>query len=320
MPQSSKNNINNFELRPPPARPKGRKPRTKVPDSRYHKKWFFARGGIAVGVPYIWNLQDEAKSLPLSTATYIESVGKMQSILPQEIGQGALASTSQLAKRAKKLAPKKANQVLARDSVEEASQSLGGESQAGPRKGNAVAAKPLLPSYDGRYLELPYELPNLEVTSKAPWNTSRFHFHVVKPLLSKKVAARHAPFRDRYASFTQSAKHMNKVKDAAVEAEKSWVSEKEEMQARYKDLEMTSVGDILETTQALQKEKEMALASAATEAKAGHVEYARRTIRDFLHSPSYTTKMGCECVAYQTHVFIHRKEEFPELVRIYAAE
>ncbi|GAA0185078.1 hypothetical protein LIER_32366 [Lithospermum erythrorhizon] len=36
----------------------------KVPDGRHHKKWFFAQGGMVVGVPYIWTLQDEAKSLP----------------------------------------------------------------------------------------------------------------------------------------------------------------------------------------------------------------------------------------------------------------
>ncbi|GAA0169922.1 hypothetical protein LIER_24300 [Lithospermum erythrorhizon] len=110
---------------------------------------------------------------------------------------------------------------------------------------------------------------------------------------------------------------LKKVKAAAVEAEISWVTKKAEMQARYEDLERTSVGDILKTTQLLQKEKEMALASAAAKAKVARVEYAKRTIQDFLHSPNYSTKVGRECATYLTHVFTHGKEEFPKLVHIY---
>ncbi|GAA0185076.1 hypothetical protein LIER_32364 [Lithospermum erythrorhizon] len=64
----------------------------------------------------------------------------------------------------------------------------------------------------------------------------------------------------------------------------------------------------------------MALASAAAEAKVAPTEYARKTIRDFLNSPNYSGKMGRECAANLTHVITHRKEEFPDLVRIFAAE
>ncbi|GAA0165372.1 hypothetical protein LIER_39966 [Lithospermum erythrorhizon] len=126
------------------------------------------------------------------------------------------------------------------------------------KKGKVVMPEASVPSYDRKYLDLPYRLANLEVTSEAPWNTHRFHFHAVKPLLLKKVAARLAPLKDPYAAFAQSSKHMNedliteraeheklskvveecdqkleaalaelkRVKDASVEAEKSWVAEK----------------------------------------------------------------------------------------------
>ncbi|GAA0165688.1 hypothetical protein LIER_21021 [Lithospermum erythrorhizon] len=54
-------------------------------------------------------------------------------------------------------------------------------------------------------------LPNLEVTSKAPWDNRKFHFHVVKPLLLKKVVAWYPPLSDPYVVFAQSAKHMTKA-------------------------------------------------------------------------------------------------------------
>ncbi|GAA0157946.1 hypothetical protein LIER_15099 [Lithospermum erythrorhizon] len=79
------------------------------------------------------------------------------------------------------------------------------------RKGKATAAGPSLPSYDGRYLDLLYALNNLRVDEESPWNTRRFHFHAVKPLLSKKVAARYTPLRDPHAAFAQSVKHMNEA-------------------------------------------------------------------------------------------------------------
>ncbi|GAA0154316.1 hypothetical protein LIER_12333 [Lithospermum erythrorhizon] len=80
----------------------------KVPKGRHHKKWFFAREGMAFGVPYIWTLQGEAKSLPTYTTADLKAV-------------------------AKTMAPKKKiTEVLARDSGKGASQSLGGESEVGP--------------------------------------------------------------------------------------------------------------------------------------------------------------------------------------------
>ncbi|GAA0184021.1 hypothetical protein LIER_31335 [Lithospermum erythrorhizon] len=216
----------------------------------------------------------------------------------------------------------------------------------------------LFPPYDGRYLAPPYRIPNLEVTREAPWNTRRFHFHTVKILLNKKVAARYSPLKDPYVIFAQSAKHINEVhapilnfcaqryfrlvkakrsfthdnrttekkieilkkvittknelfdgakkdwiiereervklseaveerdqklaatlaevnrlKEASAEAEKAWVADKTTMQAYYKELEMSSVGDLERTTQGLQKEKAVVLASAAAKAKLAHVEF-----------------------------------------------
>ncbi|GAA0152423.1 hypothetical protein LIER_10907 [Lithospermum erythrorhizon] len=94
------------------------------------------------------------------------------------------ASTSQPSIRAKKLAlKKKTTQLLAQD--------WGGaallEEAIHQRKGKEAAIGPALHEYDGRYLELPYALPNLEVNSEAPWNSRKFNFHTVKSLLSKKA-------------------------------------------------------------------------------------------------------------------------------------
>ncbi|GAA0139650.1 hypothetical protein LIER_01151 [Lithospermum erythrorhizon] len=52
-------------------------------DGRWHKKWFFLRGGIEVGVPRIWTFQSEAKDLSTLTTADLDAVPKMKSILPQ---------------------------------------------------------------------------------------------------------------------------------------------------------------------------------------------------------------------------------------------
>ncbi|GAA0154548.1 hypothetical protein LIER_12495 [Lithospermum erythrorhizon] len=113
---------------------------------------------------------------------------------------------------------------------------------------------------------------------------------------------------------------LKKMKDVAVEAEKVWANQKGEMQARYEELERANTGDIMRMTEAFKKEKENALASTASEAKVAHVEYANKTIRDFLKSPNYATKVGRECAAYLTHVIAYSKARLPELTNIFAAE
>ncbi|GAA0153199.1 hypothetical protein LIER_11498 [Lithospermum erythrorhizon] len=55
------------------------------PCTKMHKKWFFVQGGMAIRVPYICTLQDEAKRLPNCTATNIDVVAKICSILPQRM-------------------------------------------------------------------------------------------------------------------------------------------------------------------------------------------------------------------------------------------
>ncbi|GAA0144086.1 hypothetical protein LIER_04617 [Lithospermum erythrorhizon] len=64
----------------------------------------------------------------------------------------------------------------------------------------------------------------------------------------------------------------------------------------------------------------MALASVAAEAKVARAEYAGKTVRDFLNNPNYANNVWRECATYLTQVITHCKEEFPELVHIYAAE
>ncbi|GAA0161744.1 hypothetical protein LIER_39289 [Lithospermum erythrorhizon] len=55
----------------------------KVPENRCHKKWFFACGGMTIGVPYIWTFWDDAKSLPTPTAEDMNLVAKISTTLPQ---------------------------------------------------------------------------------------------------------------------------------------------------------------------------------------------------------------------------------------------
>ncbi|GAA0161414.1 hypothetical protein LIER_17738 [Lithospermum erythrorhizon] len=128
--------------------------------------------------------------------------------------------------------------------------------------GEASASIPPLPKYTGRYLATPYEVaPNLEITEDIPWEARKLHFHLARPLLSKKMAAQYTPLVDRYAAFAQAMKHMTqaingsyvlarrvdhlaidnnslrykgelaKVKEAAPEADKACVTERATLQA-----------------------------------------------------------------------------------------
>ncbi|GAA0174242.1 hypothetical protein LIER_27680 [Lithospermum erythrorhizon] len=56
----------------------------KVPDKRLLTKWFFARGGMAIGVPRIMTLKSEARPLPPDTESDLISVEKIRSVLPQD--------------------------------------------------------------------------------------------------------------------------------------------------------------------------------------------------------------------------------------------
>ncbi|GAA0166797.1 hypothetical protein LIER_21872 [Lithospermum erythrorhizon] len=224
------------------------------------------------------------------------------------------------------------------------------------KEGKAIAAVQV-PPYDGRYLVPPYRLPNLEVTRETPSNSSRFHFHAVKPLLNKEVATRYAPLKDPFAAFAQTVKHINEALNGAyvlakrtdwltheyrvskktIEilrkviatnnklfngAKKDLIAEKEERAKQRAKLSKAASAEAKKgwVAEKAQKENEVALASVAAEAKSACADYARRTVHDFLRNPTYQKKVGRECVAYLTHVFTHRKGEFPDLVRVFEVE
>ncbi|GAA0183293.1 hypothetical protein LIER_30729 [Lithospermum erythrorhizon] len=244
------------------------------------------------------------------------------------------ASTSRPSKQTKTFAlKKKATKVLARDSEEDTTPSLGGESQVGPvapqattpqalvvdlessATGKAAVAGSSLPDYDGRYLNLPYTIPpNLEVTGEPPWKAHKFHYHTMKPLLLRRWRP---SIRTWWTLMLSSLNLPNILLRLRMEPMSSpgeliiWLA---------LTTKRTSVGDILKTTEVLQKEKEIALASAAAQAKVARVEYARKNIRDFLRSWNYATKVGHQCEAYLTHVITHHTMNLLELVSIFVAE
>ncbi|GAA0168714.1 hypothetical protein LIER_23369 [Lithospermum erythrorhizon] len=56
----------------------------KIPDKRLLTKWFFARGGMAIGVPCIWTLKSEARPLSPDTESNVIAMEKIRSVLPQD--------------------------------------------------------------------------------------------------------------------------------------------------------------------------------------------------------------------------------------------
>ncbi|GAA0150764.1 hypothetical protein LIER_09629 [Lithospermum erythrorhizon] len=64
------------------------------------------------------------------------------------------------------------------------------------REGKAIA----LPGYSGKYLPTPFQIPNLEITDDAPWTSRKFHYHLAKPMLSKKMAAWYRTLQNPYAA------------------------------------------------------------------------------------------------------------------------
>ncbi|GAA0186792.1 hypothetical protein LIER_34080 [Lithospermum erythrorhizon] len=80
------------------------------------------------------------------------------------------------------------------------------------KKGKAIAVEPSLPTYDGRYLDIPYTIPpNFDVSGETLWNARKFHCHPVKQMLSKKMCAQYTPLKDPLAAFAQSAKHITEA-------------------------------------------------------------------------------------------------------------
>ncbi|GAA0158498.1 hypothetical protein LIER_15506 [Lithospermum erythrorhizon] len=302
-----------------------------------------------------------ASMVPESTSTTPQATGsnppqttiplaKIPSMLKRLAGEPP-ASNSQPTKRAKVPAPKKKTpQVSTRGSGEETTRSVGGESQMFLMPQHSVRPQAPVVELDSSttfltimksvtpflwtptFVLLPRmkesqmrpRLPNLEVTREAPWNTRRFHFHVVKPLLNKKVTARYAPLKEPFAVFPQSAKHMNEaLNDAYVLARRSDYLNHENHSATKRIEVLRKViatknnlfDGAKEDDSSTPKREGGGLGFCAAEAKAARAEYAKKIIHGFLRSPTYLKKVGRECAVYLTHVFTHRKEEFPDLVR-----
>ncbi|GAA0146453.1 hypothetical protein LIER_06402 [Lithospermum erythrorhizon] len=78
--------------------------------------------------------------------------------------------------------------------------------------GEVSAPKVRLSKYTCLYLRTPYEVPpNVEVNDDSPWGARKFHFHLARPFLSKKMAAWYIPLVDPYAAFAQAMKHMTQA-------------------------------------------------------------------------------------------------------------
>ncbi|GAA0186070.1 hypothetical protein LIER_33358 [Lithospermum erythrorhizon] len=239
----------------------------------------------------------------ISKNPQIIPLAKIPSLL-KRLAREPPPSGFQPVKRLKVLASrKKAPQVPLQDSVEE-----GYDRGPSSEEGKGCCSRRPSSPYDGRYLAPPYRIPNLEVTREAPWNTRKFHFHTVKPLLNKKVAATYSPLKNPYAALNYAfiltkrndlLTHDNRTVEKKIEilkkvnatknelfncAKKDLIIEREEraklseageerdqklegtlaevnrlkeesveveknaMQARYKELEMSSVGDLERTT------------------------------------------------------------------------
>ncbi|GAA0166951.1 hypothetical protein LIER_21994 [Lithospermum erythrorhizon] len=116
----------------------------KVLEGRWHKKWFLVRGGMAIGVPCIWTLQDEANNLPICFAADNDVAISLKakprdSLIPETLSAAPPPISIPVVTSAPK---KKTAQVLARDSEEEAALSFSGESQVGLMQQPAIHTQP----------------------------------------------------------------------------------------------------------------------------------------------------------------------------------
>ncbi|GAA0164304.1 hypothetical protein LIER_19972 [Lithospermum erythrorhizon] len=162
---------------------------------------------MSKGVPRIWTLKEKAQGLPILSAEIMDSVCNLRGALPQGenklpwytfCNEAMLAMTGLVYGNvfSSKDKGKPSTWVYFDDMLMEASLcSLGCPSLRRPN--------------------LPFEVPNLEVTSESPWGARKFHFHLAKPLLSKEMAAQYTPLVDPYAAFAQAMKHINQAVNGA---------------------------------------------------------------------------------------------------------
>ncbi|GAA0154317.1 hypothetical protein LIER_12334 [Lithospermum erythrorhizon] len=160
--------------------------------------------------------------------------------------------------------------------------------------------------------------PNLEVNGMNDWQTRQFHYHVVKPLLSKQVAAQYKNLRVPYAAFPQSTEHIMRSKGelSAKKTECEELSKTLEEQNQMVEEIRKEKATFVEA----KKEKETTLASTAFEAKVARIESSKNTLQDFLNNPSYEVKVGRECDAYLANLATHCKDKLPGLVTLFASE
>ncbi|GAA0168193.1 hypothetical protein LIER_22963 [Lithospermum erythrorhizon] len=92
------------------------------------------------------------------------------------------------------------------------------------------------------------------------------------------------------------------------------------LQARCKELERAKVDESNKASEALDQAKrhaEITLASAATKVEAARIQFANDTLRSFLSSPAYDTKVGSECAAYLASLVTSTQGKFPDLVALF---
>ncbi|GAA0150870.1 hypothetical protein LIER_09714 [Lithospermum erythrorhizon] len=205
-------------------------------------------------------------------------------------------------------------------------------------------------AYDGKYLETPFQIPNLKVSLDSPWNARKFHYHLNRPLFSNKMAAQYKPLIDPYAALAQSMKHvvqelealkatteerakrledlsveLAKEKEVAQEAEKSWVAEKADLiserdasQIRYKELEQARAADSLRVTEALNQANQDRDATLASIAASRNL--VTQKIREFLNSSKDEAKIRSECAAYLATLALDHKDKFSDLITLFNEE
>ncbi|GAA0149680.1 hypothetical protein LIER_08798 [Lithospermum erythrorhizon] len=188
----------------------------------------------------------------------------------------------------------------------------------------------------------PYQIPNVEITDDAPWTSRKFHYHLAKPMLSKRMAAQRDDrgdgqertalkdelaqlshlFEERANEVVTLTKELSSKKVAAKiwAAEKaSLLSERDEAQVCYLELQRAKDADLKKANQALEqaiKEKNEALVSAAS----SRVQFATQKIREFPASPNYDSKIHTECTAYLYYLASDHKSRFPDLVTLFGEE
>ncbi|GAA0151488.1 hypothetical protein LIER_10197 [Lithospermum erythrorhizon] len=116
---------------------------------------------------------------------------------------------------------------------------------------------------------------------------------------------------------------LNKELATEKKVAKSWaderaalIAERDDLRARYGELEQARAADNRRATEALEKatkERDATLASVAS----ARVQFANQKIREFLNSPNYASKINGECAAYFTSLALDHKDRFLDLFTLF---